>query len=45
MTHASLPEEDRVKLAITDSLIRISVGLEDTDDLIKDLEDGFKVAF
>lgn len=45
MTHASVPEEDRIKLGITDSLIRISVGLEDTEDLIKDLDEAFKVAF
>lgn len=38
MTHASIPAERRAELGITDSLIRISVGLEDADDLIADLE-------
>jgi cystathionine gamma-lyase len=37
MTHASLPPEARAKLGITDSLVRLSVGIEDTDDLIADL--------
>ncbi|MCD6085050.1 MAG: cystathionine gamma-synthase family protein [Desulfurococcales archaeon] len=32
-----IPEEDRIKLGITDNLLRLSVGLEDTDDLIEDL--------
>lgn len=38
MTHASVPAEQRKQLGINDSLIRISVGLEDIQDLIKDLE-------
>jgi cystathionine gamma-lyase / homocysteine desulfhydrase len=38
MTHASIPPERRAELGITDGLIRISVGLEDVDDLIEDLE-------
>ncbi|KFZ42532.1 cystathionine gamma-synthase [Anoxybacillus flavithermus] len=37
MTHASIPKERRDELGITDGLIRISVGLEDADDLIEDL--------
>ncbi|KIP22087.1 Cystathionine gamma-lyase [Anoxybacillus ayderensis] len=37
MTHASIPKERRDELGITDGLIRISVGLEDVDDLIEDL--------
>ena len=37
MTHASIPKERRAELGITDGLIRISVGLEDVDDLIEDL--------
>lgn len=37
MTHASVPEEQRRELGITDALIRLSVGLEDAQDLIKDL--------
>ncbi len=38
MTHASIPEEERLKIGITDSLIRLSVGIEDIDDLLMDLE-------
>jgi cystathionine gamma-lyase len=38
MTHASVPPEARARLGITDSLVRLSVGIEDTDDLIADLE-------
>ncbi len=37
MTHASIPEKERLKLGITDSLIRLSVGIEDVDDLLNDL--------
>lgn len=37
MTHASIPREDRVKNGLVDSLIRLSVGIEDIDDLIADL--------
>lgn len=42
MTHASLPKEEREKIGIKDSLIRISVGIEDVEDLIEDLERGFR---
>jgi cystathionine beta-lyase/cystathionine gamma-synthase len=38
MTHASIPREERIKNGLTDSLIRLSVGIEDADDLIEDLE-------
>jgi cystathionine beta-lyase len=38
MTHASIPREDRIKNGLVDSLIRLSVGIEDADDLIADLE-------
>lgn len=38
MTHASIPREERLKVGLTDSLIRLSVGIEDVDDLIIDLE-------
>ena len=38
MTHASVPPEARAKLGISDSLVRLSVGIEDVDDLIGDLE-------
>lgn len=37
MTHASIPQEDRVARGLSDSLIRLSVGIEDADDLIEDL--------
>ena len=38
MSHASMPEEARLKIGITDSLIRLSVGIEDVEDLLADLE-------
>ena len=38
MTHASIPRESRLKVGLTDSLIRLSVGIEDVDDLISDLD-------
>jgi cystathionine beta-lyase/cystathionine gamma-synthase len=38
MTHASIPREERIKNGLSDSLIRLSVGVEDADDLIEDLE-------
>ncbi len=38
MTHASIPREERIKNGLSDSLIRLSVGIEDAEDLIKDLE-------
>jgi cystathionine gamma-lyase len=37
MTHASIPREERIKNGLGDSLIRLSVGIEDVDDLIEDL--------
>ena len=37
MTHASIPREERIKNGLTDSLIRLSVGIEDAEDLIEDL--------
>ncbi len=42
MTHASIPKEDRLKVGLTDSLIRLSVGVEDADDLINDLEQALR---
>src|SRR5262249_16277753 len=38
MTHASVPPENRAMLGITDDLIRLSVGIENRDDLLEDLE-------
>ena len=42
MTHASIPREERMKSGVLDSLIRLSVGIEDASDLIQDLENAFK---
>ena len=41
MTHASIPVEEREKSGVTDSLIRLSIGIEDIDDLIDDLKNAF----
>lgn len=38
MTHASIPREERIKNGLSDSLIRLSIGVEDADDLIEDLD-------
>ena len=38
MTHASIPREERIKNGLSDSLIRLSVGVEDAEDLIEDLQ-------
>jgi cystathionine beta-lyase/cystathionine gamma-synthase len=38
MTHASIPREERIKNGLSDGLIRLSVGIEDADDLIEDLQ-------
>ncbi len=42
MTHASIPEEERIKSGLSNKLIRISVGIEHSEDLIKDLDLAFK---
>uniref|UniRef100_A0A7E4VAR9 cystathionine gamma-lyase n=1 Tax=Panagrellus redivivus TaxID=6233 RepID=A0A7E4VAR9_PANRE len=44
MTHASVPEEQRIALGITDNLIRVSVGCEDKEDLIADLNQALQAA-
>ncbi len=44
MTHASIPKENREKLGITDGFIRLSVGIEDANDLIDDLSRAFEAA-
>ena len=41
MTHASLPADVRASLGITDNLVRLSVGIEDAEDLVADLENAF----
>jgi len=38
MTHASIPREDRLNAGLKDTLIRLSVGIEDTDDLLESIE-------
>jgi cystathionine gamma-lyase len=38
MTHASIPKEEREKIGITDNLVRLSVGIEDVNDLLEDLK-------
>lgn len=40
MTHASIPREERMKNGLKDSLIRLSIGIEDADDLIEDLNNA-----
>ncbi|MDB5191202.1 MAG: cystathionine gamma-lyase [Segetibacter sp.] len=40
MTHASIPREERIKNGLSDSLMRLSVGIEDADDLIEDLNNA-----
>ena len=43
MTHASIPKKEREKIGVIDSLIRLSVGIEDIDDLKNDLNDALKL--
>ena len=43
MTHASIPKEEREKTGVVDSLIRLSVGIEDEQDLIEDLKQALKL--
>ena len=42
MTHAAIPKEEREKVGVVDTLIRLSVGVEDVDDLIADLEQALR---
>jgi cystathionine beta-lyase len=44
MTHASIPYEIRQKVGITEGLIRLSVGIENVDEIIKDLETAIQAA-
>jgi cystathionine gamma-lyase len=44
MTHASVPPENRAKLGISDTLVRLSIGIEDPDDLIADLDAALRSA-
>ncbi len=43
MTHGSIPREERLKVGLTDSLIRLSVGIEDVEDLIQDLDQALSL--
>ncbi|HEX8562323.1 MAG TPA: cystathionine gamma-synthase [Flavobacterium sp.] len=43
MTHASIPEEKRHEIGITDDLVRLSVGIEDAEDLIADLQQALNI--
>ena len=43
MTHASIPREERIKNGLSDSLIRLSIGLEDIDDLLEDLKQALEL--
>jgi cystathionine beta-lyase/cystathionine gamma-synthase len=45
MTHGSIPREERLKSGFTDGLVRLSVGLEDVDDLLDDLDRALRAAF
>ncbi len=42
MTHASVPKKERDEMGLTESLVRLSVGIEDIEDLIKDIRDALK---
>jgi cystathionine beta-lyase/cystathionine gamma-synthase len=42
MTHASVPKEDRKRLGVTDGLVRLSVGIEDIEDLLRDVEQALE---
>ena len=42
MTHASIPKQERIKNGVTDGLVRISVGIEDVEDIIADLQQALK---
>jgi cystathionine beta-lyase/cystathionine gamma-synthase len=44
MTHASVPKEERERLGLTDALVRISIGCEDLEDIIADLDQALGAA-
>ena len=44
MTHASIPQEIREKVGITDNLIRLSIGIEHIDDLLADLSQAIEAS-
>jgi cystathionine beta-lyase/cystathionine gamma-synthase len=43
MTHAAIGEEGRAAIGLTDGMVRISVGIEDADDLLEDLDQALSV--
>ena len=45
MTHASIPAEERRKAGLADGLLRLSIGIEDKEDLRADLEQAFAATF
>jgi cystathionine beta-lyase/cystathionine gamma-synthase len=44
MTHAGVPREERLRAGVTDSLVRLSVGIEDAEDIIADLDQALEKA-
>ena len=44
MTHAAVPPEERLRIGVTDGLVRISVGIEDADDIVRDLDTALRGA-
>jgi cystathionine gamma-lyase/homocysteine desulfhydrase len=42
MTHAGIPKEEREELGITDGLVRLSVGIEDVEDLLDDVRQALE---
>jgi len=44
MTHANIPREVRLKMGITDDLVRLSVGIEEPEDIIADLDQALRTA-
>jgi cystathionine beta-lyase/cystathionine gamma-synthase len=44
MTHASIPKDEREKIGLSDGLYRLSVGIEDVDDLIADLGNAIEAS-
>jgi len=42
MTHAVMPREIREKMGITDGLVRVSIGIEDAEDILADFDQGLK---
>ena len=42
MTHAAIPNKEREEIGIVESLLRLSIGVEDAEDLISDLEQALK---